>query len=118
MVCIYIYNYYFLNIYIYIIIISIVNNYYYYYYIYICIYIYMYAVPNKQLHPSASRWKRPWNTALWHRKAVLVFCHLPGVRTRSPRGQIPWPISQPFCKITGGYVLKSSLNNPRQPFKK
>ena len=65
----------------------------------------MYAVPNKQLHPSASRWKRPWNTALWHRKAVLVFCHLPGVRTRSPRGQIPWPISQPFCKITGGYVL-------------
>ena len=26
----------------------------------------------------SSRWKRPWNTALWHRKAVLVFCHLPG----------------------------------------
>jgi len=23
-----------------------------------------------------------------------------------------------FCKITGGYVLKSALNNPRQPFKK
>ena len=27
--------------------------------------------------PPSSRTKRPWNTALWQRKAVFVFCHLP-----------------------------------------
>lgn len=33
--------------------------------------------PSESILTLASRTKRPWNTALWHRNAVLVFCHLP-----------------------------------------
>ena len=63
--------------------------------------------PSESILTLASRTKRPWNTALWHRNAVLVFCHLPATPLvfKSTNISLPFPWTSFFN--TFSYIAPS-----------